>query len=199
MIRRIAWLAISIASSLALAQQAPGGASAFAPLELTLAYSADRTNAPPGGCSCFWMAGSKAESNASFGHGLSVVAELSGQHAGSINTAHESLSLVSYLFGPRYSIRTRTRVVPFAQFLAGGVRGFDAIFPTAGASGVTSDAFGFAAGGGLNAIVSRRLAVRVIQADYFQTQLPNAADDRENHLRLSAGVVLRFGSGTSRP
>jgi outer membrane immunogenic protein len=197
MIRFAALIAALLGSAAALAQSPTAPAATFAPLEVTLSWSADRTNAPPGGCACFWMSGGQAEANASFGRGVSAVAEFTGEHAGNINTAHEDLSLVSYLFGPRYSIRTRTRFVPFAQFLVGGVHGFDAIFPSTNGSGAPPDGFAFAAGGGVNAYSSRRVAVRVIEADYLQTQLPNGADNRENHLRLSAGIVLRFGAGIS--
>jgi outer membrane immunogenic protein len=180
--------------------QAPAvGGGGFAPLEVTLAHSADRTNGVVGGCGCFWMAGGKAEAKASFGQVMSVVAEIAGQHANSIGTTHESLSLVSYLFGPRYTFRSRSRFVPFAQFLVGGVHGFDALFPGSAASVSNPDAFAFTAGGGLNVDLSRRLGIRLIQADYLQTQLPNDAGDRENHLRLSAGMVFRFGTGGSYP
>jgi len=161
------------------------------PLEVNLAYSADRTNGLAGGYGCFWMSGAKAEVNANFAYGWSVVAELAGEHASNINSAHEDLSLVSYLFGPRYSYRGARRLVPFAQFLVGGVHGFDALFP--GYSGAPPNAFAFATGGGLNAHLSRRFALRLVQADYFQTQLPNDANNRQDHLRLSGGVVFRFG------
>ena len=161
-------------------------------LEVTLAYSADRTNGLAGGCGCFWMSGAKAEANAIFPHGWSVVAELAGHHASNINTAHEDLSMISYLFGPRYSLRNRTRLVPFAQFLLGGVQGFDASFPSHTVLIPYPDAFAFAVGGGLNVNVSTRIAIRTGQADYFQTHLPNDSNNLQNHLRVSAGIVFRF-------
>lgn len=36
------------------------------------------------------------------------------------------------------------------------------------------------------------LAIRPFQADYFLTQFTNGANNRQNNLRLSAGVVLRL-------
>lgn len=162
-----------------------------APLELTLAYGADRTNGVVGGCGCFWMEGGKAEASAYFGRGLSVVSELAGEHTGNINSVGERLSFISYLFGPRYSLRTHSRFVPVAQFLVGGAHAFDAVFP--GYTGAPPDALAFAAGGGLNMRISHRFALRLVQADYFQTQLPNDGNDRQNHLRISGGVVFRFG------
>lgn len=169
----------------------------FAPLEVTLAYSADRTNGVAGGCGCFWMSGGKAEASAALSNSFSIVSELAGQHASNISPGLNSLSLVTYLFGPRYSFRSRTRLVPFGQFLVGGVHGFDALFPGSGPSVPNPDAFAFAAGGGLNVNISRRFGFRVVQADYLQTQLPNDGNNRQNHLRISGGAVFRFG-GSSR-
>jgi outer membrane immunogenic protein len=188
MIPRVALLGILLGLARQITAQ-----SAPAPLGVTLACSADRTNGVVGGCGCFWMEGGKAEASSYFGRGLSVVAELAGEHANNINTARQSLSLVSYLFGPRYTLRNRTRSAPFAQFLVGGVHGFDGLFPNPNGSTVTPDALAFAAGGGLNIRLSRRFALRAVQADYFQTRLPNGTDNQQNHLRISGGVVFRFG------
>jgi hypothetical protein len=163
------------------------------PLEATFAYSGDRTNGVVGGCGCFWMSGGKAEASSYFGHGISAVAELAGEHADSINSAHESLSFVAYLFGPRYSLRIRSPFAPFAQLLAGGAHGFDALFPNPNGSNVTPDAFAFAAGGGLNVDLSRRFAVRAVQADYLETRFPNTTTNQQSHLRISGGIVFRFG------
>ncbi|MFZ0394779.1 MAG: hypothetical protein WCF17_09725 [Terracidiphilus sp.] len=184
-------IVIAVTASMAICARAEAPGQSPPQLEVALAYSADRTNGVVGGCGCFWMSGGKAEASAYFGRGLSVVSELAGEHADNINSSGESLSFVSYLFGPRYSLRTHTRLVPFAQFLAGGVHGFDALFP--GYTGAPPDAFAFAAGGGLNMNFSRRFALRLVQADYFQTQLPNDGDNRQYHLRISGGIVLRFG------
>jgi len=175
----------------ALAQAASAYSAGPVPLEATLAYSADRTNGVVGGCGCFWMEGGKVEASAYFGRGLSVVSELAVEHADNINSAGESLSLVSYLFGPRYSLGSHSRFVPFAQFLVGGVHGFDSLFP--GYIGAPPDALAFAGGGGLNMRISHRFALRLVQADYFQTQLPNDGNNRQNHLRISGGVIFRFG------
>jgi hypothetical protein len=193
MIRRLALLAATLALAMpALPQSAAAQTRDNTALEVTLAWSGDRTNAPPGGCACFWMQGGKAEASANFGHRFSIVSEIAGEHANNINSAHESLGLVTYLFGPRYTWRLHGRFVPFAQFLIGGVHGFDALFPNTDGSTVTPDAFAFEAGGGLDVNASRHLAIRVLQVDYLQTQLPNDANNEQNHLRLSGGIVIRI-------
>lgn len=191
MIRLVSLAMMFFSATLTLLAQTPAE-KITAPLEVTLAYSTAHINAPPGGCACFWMTGGKVEANAILYPGFSIVAELAGQHASNINSAHEDLSLVSYLFGPRYTHHSNARLAPFAQFLIGGVHGFDALFPNQNGSTITPDAVALAAGGGLNLNLSHRLAVRVFQADYFLTHLPNNSGDRENNLRLSAGVVFRI-------
>ncbi|HTW49117.1 MAG TPA: hypothetical protein VMD92_14290 [Acidobacteriaceae bacterium] len=196
MILRAALVLSLLTCAACAAAQAPAPASASPrALEVTLAWSGDRTNPSPSGCGCFWMEGAKAEANAPLAPHVSVVAELAGEHAGSINSAGESLSLVTYLFGPRYTFTPRSRTVVFGQFLVGGVHGFDALFPNPGGSTVTPDALAFAAGGGVNLNLSRRFALRLIQADYLQTQLPNDGDNRQDHFRLAAGIVLRLPLG----
>lgn len=166
--------------------------AAPASLEVTLAYSADRTNGLAGGCGCFWMKGGRVEANGSLPHGFGVVAEVAAEYASNINATNENLGLVTYLFGPRYTLRNRSRIKPFAQFLLGGVHGFDGLFPSAAQPVANPDALAFAGGGGLNLEISRRLAIRAVQADYLQTQLPNGATNRQDHLRVGAGIVFRF-------
>lgn len=197
MIRHIALIAAWSGLALsAAAQTSSAQSTASARLEVTLAYSADRTNGVVGGCGCFWLAGGRAEASSFERHGISVIAELAGEHTNSINSAHEGLSFVSYLFGPRFAFPPRSRMVLFGQFLAGGVHGFDALFPNTNGSNVVPDAFAFAAGGGINVRLSRKLALRAVQADYLQTRLPNSTNNQQNHLRISGGIVFRFGESS---
>jgi hypothetical protein len=49
------------------------------------------------------------------------------------------------------------------------------------------------AGGGIDFKVSRQLSVRPVQAEYLATRLPNGHNNRENNLRIGAGIILRLG------
>ena len=40
--------------------------------------------------------------------------------------------------------------------------------------------------------VSKHVAIRPVQAEYFMTTFPDGANNRQNHFRFSAGVVLRL-------
>lgn len=174
------------------AQSLPSGKAPPAQLEVTLAYSADRGGGSAN--SNFWMEGGKAEFSAAFTRSFSMVGEIAGLHANNINSANGSIGLISYLIGPRISYRGYSRFTPFGQLLIGGVYGFDAYFPNSNGLIGSPDGFAMAAGGGVNVPISRHLAIRPVQADYFQTYLPNGASNRENNLRLGAGIVFRIGS-----
>jgi opacity protein-like surface antigen len=115
---------------------------------------------------------------------LSVVGELSGYALArpGLGTTHQ----VSYLFGPRINVR-RGKVTPFVQVLAGRTWLEDGI--TFGSISV----FAMTAGGGIDIGVSRHIAIRPAQAEYFLTALPDGNTDRQNNWRFSAGVVVRFG------
>jgi peptidoglycan-associated lipoprotein len=44
-------------------------------------------------------------------------------------------------------------------------------------------------GGGMDIDLTPRIAVRVLQADWLRTQLPNGASNVQNSLQLGAGIV----------
>jgi len=100
-------------------------------------------------------------------------------------------SIISYLFGPRLNLRKFDYFVPFAEFLAGGVRGNGQITGAA-----EQDAFALAAGGGVDMVLTKNVAWRVAQLDYFMTNFTGpavTATGRQNSFRAGTGLVLRFG------
>jgi outer membrane protein OmpA-like peptidoglycan-associated protein len=98
---------------------------------------------------------------------------------------------MSYLFGPRLNLRKFDLFVPFAEFLVGGVRGGSRIT----GAGV-QNAFALAAGGGVDMVLTKNVAWRVAQLDYFMTTLSGPAlgtTGRQDSFRAATGIVLRFG------
>ena len=95
----------------------------------------------------------------------------------------------TFLFGPQVSARVNS-FTPFGHVLFGAIHAREdasaGVFPP---FTVSASAFAFAVGGGLDTSLSHRIAWRV-QADYLGTRL---FDIRENNLRVSTGVVFRFG------
>jgi hypothetical protein len=74
-----------------------------------------------------------------------------------------------------------------AQVLLGAVWASDAIVLG------SKTAFGSTAGGGIDVTLSRHVAVRPVQAEYFLTKFPDGANNRQNNFRYSAGFTFRFG------
>jgi len=129
--------------------------------------------------------GGQLEYNAN--HWLGVVGDLAGY--GATSTANGALvgGAFTYLFGPRVNFRYG-KVTSFAQTLFGGIRTTDGI----GHSGPENN-FAMTAGGGIDFKVSKHISVRPVQAEYFMTKIPDNLNNRQNNLRLGAGVALRLG------
>lgn len=124
---------------------------------------------------------------------LGLVAEIGGYHfSRDINGNKVSGGLTSYLFGPRLNLRRFDHFVPFGEFLIGGAHG---------GSQVTGDnqgqsGFALAAGGGVDMVITKAIAWRVAQLDYFMTNFSGSALDptaRQNNFRVGTGLVFRWG------
>jgi hypothetical protein len=50
-----------------------------------------------------------------------------------------------------------------------------------------------AAGGGVDIQVTKLMAIRPVQAEYFLSTIPDGLNSRQNSFRFSAGVVFRLG------
>ncbi|WP_420236364.1 hypothetical protein ACOBR2_18985 [Telmatobacter bradus] len=161
-------------------------------LEVAITYDALHGNETAG--NGFWLQGGGMQVEGYFSHGFGVVADLAGEHTGNMHGSGVGLDMVTMTFGPRYTwqhARHRHSEL-YGQALVGQANGFNSVFPNA--SGATSSASSLTqkVGGGVNYALSRRLAVRVFEADWLRTQLPNSTTCVQNNLHLDAGLVLRF-------
>jgi outer membrane immunogenic protein len=156
-------------------------------------YNYVRSNVPAGGCGCFGFNGGSGWVSFNFTHSLGLVGEIAGQHASNISTTGADLTLTSFLAGPRYTWTRPHRLAPFAQALLGGAHASGALAP--GSSGLpgSANAFAMTAGGGLDIGLTRRIALRAFEADYYLTRFDNGVNDHQNNLRIGVGVVVRFG------
>jgi outer membrane immunogenic protein len=172
------------------AQQRPGNS-----LDVSVTYSELHANAPVGGCGCFWLPGGTGEIAVPIWRTFSAVAEVDGQHTDHIPGSNVGLGLISGMGGLRMRIPTRTKLQPFGQGLFGGVHGFDSYFAApVGRLPTTYDtSFAMALGGGLDISVSKHIWIRALQVDYYYSELRNLEGNRQNQLRLGAGVVFRGG------
>jgi opacity protein-like surface antigen len=111
--------------------------------------------------------------------------------------AVDSGTVFTYLVGPRLSYRTHERFTPFAQALFGGIHASEeSLCPSCAPLLPSENSFAMTAGGGLDVKVRRHIAIRLIQAEYLMTRFENLATGTtasQNDMRLSTGIVLRFG------
>jgi len=167
-------------------------ASAQSKIDASVSYELQRSNGPAGQCGCFNLQGGRADVSYQAFRRFAIAGEISGAHASNVTGSGLDLSLLTYMAGPRYSLHLKHGLKPFAQFLAGGVHGFDSAFPHAGGALSSANSFAFSTGGGLDYGLSRHIAARAVQLDYLKTYLPNNASDEQNNLRLGVGIVFRL-------
>ncbi len=175
-------------------------------VDLSAGYSFWRAVPISAGNRIAWTHGGTASVAYNLNDWLGVVGEFgafrvtrSGTAASNIVAAHGDV--FSYLFGPRVSFR-HDRFTPFVQVLLGGVNASQVTLSgcTVGCASLAGDdAFAMTAGGGLDVKLSHRFAIRLIQAEYLMTRFPDATTNTEdkitqNNVRLSAGLVVHFGS-----
>jgi peptidoglycan-associated lipoprotein len=130
-----------------------------------------------------------------FRRSLGIVGEIATQHASNISGTGIDLTLTSYLAGPRYIWTRSDRFRPFAQILLGGAHAGGTLAPGSSGLAGSSNAFALIAGGGLDVNLTRHIALRAIEADYYLTRFDNGVNHHQNNLRLAAGVIVRFGAG----
>jgi hypothetical protein len=178
-------LLLSVAGSLRMHAQQPGR------LDLAATYIAERSLAANSSQN-FWMQGGSIELGANVWRGLGIAADVAGTNAGSIGSSGVPLSLVTIAFGPRYRWHADKRLSLYGEGLIGEADGFRSLFPGQAGSQSSANSFALQTGGGIDYKLSNRFAIRVLDAAWLRTQLPNSTDNVQNNVRLGAGVVLRF-------
>lgn len=165
-------------------------------LDLAVTYSAQRDTTTSGGN--FWMSGGSAELNATFYHGVGIKADVTGAHTGNISSSGVGLTLITATFGPTYTWTPPWHAASqrqwrfFGESLLGVANGMDSIFPDPAGGSSDAESMALQVGGGADLMLSRHFAVRLIQADWLRTQLPNGAANVQNNLQLGAGLVFRL-------
>ncbi|HKT46758.1 MAG TPA: hypothetical protein VJP87_04475 [Candidatus Acidoferrales bacterium] len=105
--------------------------------------------------------------------------------------------LASFLFGPRLNWRKFDHFVPFGEFLIGGVHSGPEM------TGTTSQgSFALATGGGVDVVLTKNIAWRFAQLDYFMTNFAGPGlngTGRQNNFRAGSGIVVRWGFPKAPP
>jgi hypothetical protein len=114
-------------------------------------------------------------------HWFGATADFSGAYLSQGGVGFRSYT---YTFGPTIASRSSETFTPFAHALFGG---FHQSADLSGSSLGTSNGFAMIFGGGVDAALSRRLAVRVGQFDFMSFHTSGASS---NIFRFSAGIVF---------
>jgi outer membrane protein OmpA-like peptidoglycan-associated protein len=114
-----------------------------------------------------------------------------------------NLSQFTVVAGPRYTL-WKDASKPhgaslYAEALGGYLHAFNSVFPAMPSALTSANSFSLQAGGGFNLPIAKSIDLRLIEADYILTKLPNASNDFQGDVRLSAGLVFRFGVSAPAP
>jgi hypothetical protein len=126
-----------------------------------------------------WNASLTGNFNKYFG----VAADFSGAYK---SMSGVSVKIHTYTFGPVLSLNHEGTINPFVHALFGGAHG-SASFEGTGSG---TNGFSMMMGGGVDAKVSPRLAIRAIQADWVYYRFEGIGQSK--NVRISTGVVFRF-------
>jgi hypothetical protein len=169
----------------ASAQALPSGGALA--LDLGGSYTVVHANAPPAQCGCFYMKGFSASVAVKTNHGLSFLFDYGRTNNPNINGDNNNLTLSTYMEGVRYTMFRSHRLMPFGEALIGFGHTQSNYKLDANATG-----FAYAGGGGLDIKVGSRFDVRPVEALYLKTDIPNAVNNRQNQIRLSAGLIFHL-------
>ena len=176
---------------LAAALTANAAAQSSHPIDIGANYTYIRSNTGPD-CGCFALNGGGALLQYGLTRHVAAVADLNVTHASNITQEGYTLTQTAYTFGARYTpVDPNYQIQPFGEFLVGAAHASGTLAPSSTGLG-GSNTFALQTGGGVRVLLTRRLSLEPIRADYLMTKFNNNADSRQNDFRISIGVLFRL-------
>lgn len=187
-------LSISIATGLlALSAGALVAQTAASPrIDLAITYTAERT-LKANTSQNVWLEGGSVQLGTDVYRGFGIAADFTGLHTNSIGNSNVPFSEITATFGPRYRWHGGHKVSLFGQALVGEGNAFNSVVPGQTAAQTGTNSLALKVGGGLDYSLSRRFAVRALDASWVRTQFGNSTDNLQNDFRIGAGLVVKFG------
>jgi len=110
----------------------------------------------------------------------------------------------TFLFGPRFTFRNSSRFEPFTDLNFGGAHlsltcNNNVANLCPGNPSFSTTAFALTVGGGLDIKLSKKVALRLVQAEYLYTHFGNGCSsplcsgNEQNSFRLKSGIVINWG------
>jgi outer membrane protein OmpA-like peptidoglycan-associated protein len=189
---------LTIGTTAAMAQRSSDHPQDPARFQISAGYDYVRANAPPGSCDCFGLQGAYVSAGFGINSWLSIEAQATGQHGNDISALGQDLTLVTVAAGPKIR-HDFGKFELFGQLHLGVAHGSDSYFPTGNTYTTSASSFTLTTGGGLDYLFSKHFSIRLFDAQYLRSQLPNNVDNEQNELMLSAGLVYRFHDRKGSP
>jgi opacity protein-like surface antigen len=186
-------------------------------METFLGYNFARFNPNSGFVPSLNANGGSGQFVYNFSKYFGAAVDLGAVTRGTLNGAPWDTTVVDFVAGPRFTYHNHSRFTPFVQALFGGaysttstaislpataitlptsvVVPFDGPFTSRLTASTTN--FAMLAGGGLDIKVSKHIAFRPVEADYYLTRIPTILTGNttnRNNFRYAAGVNFLFGA-----
>jgi outer membrane immunogenic protein len=186
---KAALLMVFLAAPWVVQGQAIANNEGISRMEAGANFNYVHANAPPGQCGCFSLYGGSGTFVFNLTRIWSGVADITMAHASNVNNSGQNITIINYLFGPRYTRRMySTRYVPYAQILVGGAKeNVNIDFK------INRQSFAVLGGGGVTTKLKRRWGLNLIEVDYVYSRIPNAVNNTQNNMRITTGVTYHFG------
>jgi hypothetical protein len=129
---------------------------------------------------------------------LALVGDFGGYHNGRTEGVPVNNTMANAQLGPRFSFRKKKRVSPYLQTLLGAAFTTGSRQPSDDNLHISGSSFAMLLGGGVEIRLSRHIAFRPAEVDYFPTHLRNPVTNTaqiQDNLRYSTGLTFRFGGG----
>jgi len=183
-------------------QGTPQATPVFGTMNFGLTYLTERAEIAPNSCNCFWMQGAGLDATYNLPKGIGLVGSISGGTAANVKPGI-SVNKMTYLGGGKY-----TRILPanvgkgkvqlFGEGLFGVAHGFNGAYPVNGVLVPSANSFALQLGGGIDIFPSQHIGIRVLQADFVRTALPNSFNNSQDDFRLAFGVVFHLDAFSKR-
>ena len=194
---RMAMLALACA---ALAALAPTQARAQrGAVDFGMKYTQERSKFV-GPANYFYLRGAALDLSYSLWKGIGVAGSATGLAGTNLDT-NIDIQHVELLGGLRYT-HNFGHITPTVYARHGGIfleaKGgytfaISGLYPVNGVVATSASGLTYAGGGGVNYHIYHRLDVRLFEADYVISKLPNGGTNQQNTLRLGAGLNFHFG------
>ena len=168
--------------------------------DFALTYTQSRSKFSGAPEEYFYLRGATAELAYNVWKNVGIGGSASGVAATNLRGSID-IEQLAFLVGPRYTWNVG-RIDPVVDTRRGGIFvegkvgytfAFSGLYPVGNTLADHASALTYQAGGGLNLNIYHRFDLRLIEADYVRTQLPNGGNNQQNTLRLATGINFHLG------